>query len=671
MKLRFFIMLFLIGLSGFVFGQEEDPCIQEIDKKAEKEFKKARDLQKNGKKSEAYEIYEDLLAQYPEYMEFNYYYALGYYLPIEMDGFVFARAGQKEQAKKAIAAFNRIYAICPYFKVQHNLYAARLAYFLEDFDEAVKFANVLIDNPDMIKNFAHLEEAELIVKQAKFYDNIINNPVPFDPKPVPGISTQYDEYLAAISPDGEQFYFTRRQPYENKNTFFSKTTENREFFSMSEKGANGQLGVGSPLPYPFNQSANEGSPTINITNDYLIFSKVLPVSINGQTYPNYDLYYSELIDGYWSEPQSLGANVNRPDSWESQPSLSSDGKVLFFASDRPGGYGGSDIWVTERNSDGTWRNPVNLGPKINTKGNERSPFLHTDSKTLYFSSSGHQGMGGLDVYYSKLDGKKHWQSPINIGHPINSEKDEVDFFVSLDGKTAYFSSNNLDSDDWNIYQFALYEAARPKSMIMIKGEVKADDDDISGAIVEIRDTASNVIATAKVNENTGKYAIAAEVQEDQPTDLIINVKKEGHSFDTKLVTVEQIKNSNVVTKNAEVKKVEAGKTYDLHDIYFGTNLYTLTPQSKRIIDLFVEFLKENPTVKVEIQGHTDNIGDDNANQVLSENRARSVHEYALSKNIDPNRLRYKGYGETAPIAPNDTPEGRAKNRRTIFLIYEK
>lgn len=344
--------------------------------------------------------------------------------------------------------------------------------------------------------------------------------------------------------------------------------------------------------------------------------------------------------------------------------------MLFFASDRPGGYGGSDIWYTERASDGTWRKAVNLGPTINTDTNERSPFLHTDSKTLYFSSSGHKGLGGMDIFYSKLNDKKIWQTPVNIGYPINSENDEVDFFVSLNGETAYFSSNNIDNKDWNIYQFPLYEEARPKNMIIVKGEVKSDDGDITEAVVEIRDTASNVVATGKVNEITGKYAIATEFDKEKPQDIIVNIKKKGHSYDTKLINPEKIV-ENVVTSDAEVKKVEVGKTYDLHDIYFGTNLYSLTEQSKHIINLFVEFLNENPTIKVEIQGHTDNVGDDADNQLLSERRAQSVYEYALSRQVDASRIRYKGYGESSPIATNNTPEGRAKNRRTIFLIYEE
>lgn len=668
MKPRLLLFLFLLfcALPGFA-QEEEDPCEQTMDKSSEKLFKKARDLQKSGKKEEALEIYDDILSEHPEYLDVNYYYAISYYLPIEANRYQ-AKTKDKTDYKKAMAAFNRMYNVCPYYKPHCNLYAARLAYFNEDFAEAIKFAGVIVDNPELFsapKDTAKLGEAQLLIRKARFYDNILNHPVPFEPKPVSGISTSDDEYLGTLSPDGEHFYFTRRKDVVDQGPFSHGEKVSKEFFTSSDKKGDG-FGAGTPLPSPFNRALSEGSPTINITNDMLIFTKL--VSTNG--YHNYDLYYSEFVDDEWTEPKSLGSNINRNDSWESQASLSSDGKVLFFASDRPGGYGGADIWFSQRNSDGTWRKPVNLGPTINTPQDERSPFLHTDSKTLYFSSSGHDGMGGQDIFFSKLDEKNRWTAPTNIGYPINSENNEVDFFVSLDGKTGYFSSNNIDNNDWNIYEFELYEAARPHVMMIVKGKVTADDGDLEGATVEIRDTATNVIATGIVNANSGNYAVATEVKKDDPQPVILTVKKEGHSYDSQIITPEQM-DAPVVTKDAEVKAIETGKVCDLRDIYYETNSYTLTQASKVIIALFVEFLKDNPTVKVEIQGHTDNIGNDDANLKLSELRAKAVYDHVLSKGIPADRLRYKGYGESQPIADNNTAIGRAKNRRTVFLIYDK
>ena len=686
--------ILLMAQEDDLYMQEEDvdPCEQQIDSKLAKDFKKARSLQNQGKKEDAYPIYEKILSERPDYLEALYYYGRSHYLTIYLNNFVIK---DKLPAEKAISAFNHIYETCPTYKMEYAFYGARLCYLLEKFDEAIKFATVLQDNSDLVEDFDMVLEAKLIIEKSRFWDNILNNPVPFNPKPVEGISTQHDEYLATLTPDGSRFYFTRRQPEErkgnNRGGFASESyTENREYFSYSDRMPDGKFGAGQPLPYPFNQSTNEGGPAINLNNDYLVFTKKTTITLESGKYYNYDLYYSELIDGEWTEPQSLGSHINRPNSWESQPSLSADGKLLFFASDRPGGTPNSagsnnkvinaDIWYCVRNEDGSWSKPANLGPTINTSGNERSPFLHTDSKTLYFSSTGHPSLGGLDIFYSKLDQNNKWTTPVNIGYPINSEKDELDFFVSLDGKTGYFASNNIGRSenackiehdgDWNIYEFELHEKARALNMAIIKGEVTVEDGDYKGTVVELRDTAANIISSTEVNQYSGQYAIATEIDENIPKDIIINVKKTGHVFDTKIINTSNMVN-NVVKSDAEIKKVEAGKEYELHDIYFGTNLYNLTSHSKYVINLFIEFLVDNPTVKAEIQGHTDNVGNDADNLLLSERRAKSVYDYVISKGIDPQRVRHKGYGRTKPIASNDTPEGRAKNRRTIFLIYER
>ena len=654
-----------------VLAQDDagDPCEQTMDKASEKLFKKARDFHKSGKKDEAYELYEEILEEHPEYLEVNYYYALGLYLPLEANNLQ-SRTQSKSDVNRALAAFGRIYDVCPYYKIHCNYYAARLAYAQERFPEAIKFAKVVVENPDAFTGTRDtmLQECELLIRRATFFDQVLNNPVPFDPKAVDGISTKADEYLGTLSPDGNFFYFTRRQDV-SEDSFFGSEKVKREFFSVSEK-KNGQFPAGKPLDAPFNNAKGEGSPTVNITNDLIIFAKLIPTTIKGHNYNNYDLYYSELVDGAWTEPQSLGGNINRPDSWESQPSLSSDGKVLFFASDRPGSIGGSDIWLSRRNSDGTWRKPVNLGPVINTELDERSPFLHTDSKTLYFSSNGHDCIGGQDIFFSKLNDNGAWNKPTNIGYPINSDGDDVNFFVSLDGKTGYFCSRKIKEGDWNFYEFELYEDARPHTMAIIKGSVTADDGDLEGATVEIRDTAANVVATGVVSANNQQYAVATEVKKDDPQPLIVTVKKEGHSFDSQVITPEQL-TEPIVVKDAEVKAIETGKVCDLRDIYYETNSYQLTANSKIVLALFIEFLKENPTVKVEIQGHTDNVGNDDANLKLSHQRAKAVYDYVINKGIPADRLRYKGYGESQPIADNNTAVGRAKNRRTVFLIYEK
>lgn len=667
----------------------EDPCVQKVDKKVEKQIKKAKELMKEGRtQRQALDIYRELMEADPTILEVNYGYAMFFYSNLFKADFNLPK--ESKDNVEALAAFKRIYEVCPYYKPLANLYAARVAFFSGNYTDAILFSKVIVDNPDLYTNDANYDEGQFIFKKSQFNKTIFENQRPFEPTIVKGVSTQYEEYLATISPDGEQFYFTRRKPVEQQGRgFTSGDADDKEFFSFAQRQPNGFFNQGEPLPWPFNDSQGEGSPTINLTNDILIFARLIDGKIGTATYANYDLFISYYRDGDWSEPANLGPAINNPDSWESQPSISSDGKTLFFASDRKGSYGGTDIWYAERNPDGTWNKAKNLGPVINTKGNERSPFLHSDSKTLYFSSDGiavtvnedgtttqsvddpglHMGLGGQDIFYSKLNEKNEWSKPINIGYPINTEDNEVDFFVSLDGKTAFFSSNNIDGKDWNIYSFELYEEARPKNVILIKGDVNVDVEDFSDITVEIRDTALNVIAVTKVDENTKKYAVVTEVDQYKPAPLIINVKKEGFAFDTRLILPDLPKTS-VVQTHAEVKKVEVGKSFDLHDIYFATNSYVLTDDSKMLIKLFMEFLKENPQIKVEIQGHTDNIGKDKENQVLSENRAKGVYNYLVNNGIDPSRVTFKGYGPSRPVASNETEAGRAKNRRTVFVILE-
>ena len=270
-RLYFLLLGFILIFTPKIFAQEdEDFCIQKMDKSTEKQFKKAREFQKNGKKKEALEIYNELLDENPEWLDVNYFVGLSYYLPIEIADFQFEN---EKNVKAAIEAFKRMYNVCPHYKIQANLYGARLAYLTEDFATATQFAKVLVENPDLVKKTEWIEEAKMIIKKSEFYDKLLNNPVPFEPHPVEGISTEADEYLATLSPDAEYFYFTRRQRVKSQD-YFSETYTDKEYFSYSKKNKNGHFGSGEPLPYPFNQDDNEGSPAINLSNDYLVFAKV-------------------------------------------------------------------------------------------------------------------------------------------------------------------------------------------------------------------------------------------------------------------------------------------------------------------------------------------------------------------------------------------------------------
>jgi outer membrane protein OmpA-like peptidoglycan-associated protein len=390
------------------------------------------------------------------------------------------------------------------------------------------------------------------------------------------------------------------------------------------------------------------------------------------------LYYSEYVDGYWGPITNLGKNINRDDTWESQASISPDGQVLFFVSDRPGGIGVGeydtvrtyDIYYSTRDANGNWRVAQNIGKPINTEESEKTPYIHSDKKTLYFSSTGHPGLGGYDIFISRLGENGKWSKPVNIGHPINSENDDVGLFVNTLGNKAYFSTNRY-SGNYDIYEFDLYKEAQPNKVVLVKGNLDFDKENAADIKIQLQNVDSKKIQDINVDENTGKYAFIISETE---SDYLLSAKQEGAVYDLKYIAAKHlIDEGSVELKNVDMKleAIEVGHSYQINDIYFATNSSELTEQSKNIIEILIDFMNDNPSISIEIQGHTDNIGQRKDNMILSNERAKEVYNYIIERHIEPSRLTYKGYADTQPIATNDTEEGRALNRRTVFVILEK
>ena len=338
-------------------------------------------------------------------------------------------------------------------------------------------------------------------------------------------------------------------------------------------------------------------------------------------------------------------------------------------SNREGGIGGYDIYQINKLDDDEWSEPVNMGVPVNTAGNEKSPFIHTDSQTLYFSSDGHKGLGGYDIFYSRKNKDNIWKDPINIGYPINSFEDDLGFFASTDGQYGYYASNRFDQNNsWNLYSFALYKKAQPQKILFIKGKVKIENDnEFHDARIQLKNVHTRSITEIPIDINTGKYVAAVLFKDDQ----ILTIKKEGYVYSSRYLSTEDRTLFQPKTVNLVVKEIEVGQCYEIDDIYFETNSTELSNDAERILNEFVDFLLENPNINVEIQGHTDNIGQAEDNMVLSAKRAQAVLDYLLKKDIAGSRLQAKGYGESQAIADNETLQGRAKNRRTVFVILKK
>jgi outer membrane protein OmpA-like peptidoglycan-associated protein/tetratricopeptide (TPR) repeat protein len=507
----------------------------------------------------------------------------------------------------------------------------------------------------------YYSDAIMLYEKAKILAEIINNPVEFNPKIVKGISTKFDEYLPIISPDQELSFFTRRLEKKSKQSITSIIVEE---FTWSKK-ENKTFEVGSALDYPFNMESNEGGASITIDNKILYYTKC---SLTQGGYKNCDIYYVFNQDGSWSEVQTFSKNISKIDSWESQPTVSSDGKTIIFASDRKGGYGKIDLYETTFKN-GQWSNPENLGDKINSNENEKSPYLHTDGKTLFFASQNFPTLGGFDIFYSRKDSSGNWQQPKNIGYPINSVADEISLFVSTDGNSAYFASNHLNGvGGWDIYSFDLHKEARPERVLFLKGDLLDENGQVLNDVeLEIKNIKTKEITTIKVD--AGTYVSSLTI--DEKDDVLITVKKEGFAFNSTYISANDTVFKSPSSLDISMQSLDEGKSFAIEDIYFDNNSYELKEITKEVLVEFAKYLEINNSLVIEINGFTDNIGDASDNQILSENRSKAVRDLILLQGISESRISYKGFGESSPKSNNNTEKGRAQNRRTEFRIIRK
>jgi len=507
----------------------------------------------------------------------------------------------------------------------------------------------------------YYSDAMSIYEKAKVLSGIIANPVPFNPKIVSGISTIFDEYLPIISPDQELSFFTRRSDKSSLNSITNTIVE--EF--VSSKKIKGKFEIGQALSYPFNLESNEGGSSITIDNRVLYYTKCIR---NKNGYNNCDIYYVNKEGNAWSEVQTFSDKISKSDSWESQPTVSSDGETIIFASDRSGGYGKIDLYEINWEN-GKWKNPKNLGSAINSNEHEKSPYLHTDGKTLFFSSTNFPSLGGFDIFYSRMDSSGNWQEPQNIGYPINTVADEISLFVSTDGNTAYFASNQLDGvGGWDIYFFPLHDGAKPQRVLFLKGELLDENGQaLQDVELEMKNINTNIVTTVKVN--SGSYVSALTLSKDD--DVLITIKKEGFAFNSTYISADDTSFSSPKNLNIKLESLENGKSFNLSNIYFETNSYQINSIAKDVLFEFTAYLKVNKNMVIEINGFTDNIGNDIANQLLSENRAKEVCELLVSYGLASDRLSYNGYGEQFPRVDNASDSNRAQNRRTEFRIIRQ
>lgn len=582
--------------------------------------------------------------------------------------------------------------LCPEFHFEPYYFLAEISLGRAEYAESVKYFEKYYElsasSVDPLDD-SREDEIKLDYEYAKFFDDAYKNPKPFNAARVSQVCTEDDEFLPLISPDNESMLLTRR--YTVKSEVKASLLSEKELFSekfVKAKLVNGKFEEGDPFPSPFNEneSWHYGGATVSLDNKHLYLTICKPSSMG---YTNCDIYQADLhfgiepksrIEGYyWSNLRSLGDKINTPNGFESQPSISADGQTLYFTSDR-GDNAGLEIYYSTKNDNGNWTEAKNIGPPINTPYNDKTPFIHSDSRTLYFASDGHLGFGGLDVFYTKQNDDGTWQKPVNLGHPINTGEDEQAFVVSTDGKRVYYSAKDKDRpQSIEIWTFELYKEARPDKVVFVKGQLTDDvGNPVEGGRVELKTMQSKQITTVDVSNEDGKYAAVVAVRDNE--DVVMNIKADGKAFQSKLIEVEEegdmqprASDEELVLEtfqdiDVEVEELEEGGVYKINDIYYSSNSAEITKNSKAILDEFALYLLENGSMRIAIHGHTDNVGKAEKNLVLSADRAFSVKQYLEVQGVEGSRIEYKGFGETVPFASNETEEGRALNRRTEFLI---
>lgn len=669
----------LISFGSIAIAQEEDEACLPPSKKVMKYINaatSAKDLKTAATNFKAaLEADDENATAWYEYAMYTYQTGIRHYETQPnpaMGDRSFAKA--EELFKETLDRCSDFHANCTYYLGVINYTQKDMPEAVKWFKEFKKYKHSDTDRypDDFTKKLSDVSEVLADLEQDAA---IKSKKVPFNPVKVPNVSSKDNEYFPMISPDNEFMYYTRKLDRRNLGDIKGNWVE--ELTVSHGNGMKAQFDGGQPVDKPFNDGSfrSYGAATLSVDNKEMIICACNPVEISGQNYMNCDLYRTtyelSTVAGktryIWSPLENLGDKINGKGRWDAQPSLSADGNTLYYTVNGPDTRD-NDIFVVNRNSDGTW-GEARPFDEINTAGKDKSPFLHQDSETLYFVSEvtkDRPGVGGLDIFYIRKEGEK-WSKPKNIGYPINSEEDELGLFVSIDGKLAYYSSRQ--GGDWNIYSFELYEEARPQSMSILKGDLKDENGEpVEDATIEVMYEGSEEVTQVKVNGNDGKYA--AVVKSKPKGDVMVTVKKEGHAFDSKVIKKEAFNKETVVIKenNLEVRELKVGEPYTINDILYATNSSTMNSRSKFVLKGFARFLKENPTITVAIQGHTDDVGDDQQNMTLSEERAQGVKRYLVSLGVTENRLSAKGFGETSPKVPNTSASNRAKNRRTDFVI---
>lgn len=490
------------------------------------------------------------------------------------------------------------------------------------------------------------------------YENAIylkSNPVVFTPKNLVNVNTNFDDYFPSITADGQMISTTVLAPALNDG--FERKQEDIYVSFLRDN----EWSYSTPLPPPMNTQGNEGSQSFSVDGRYMFFV----LCDNRENIGSCDIYYSIRQGKEWSRPINLGEPANSR-YWESNPVMSPTGDMIYFTTNRPGGLGSMDIWSVSVKimNDGTLKtfNARPLGAPVNTPKAEFAPFIHADNKTLYFSSDGHNGLGGNDIYVTRKQDDGSWSEPMNLGYPINTNGDESGFVVNGLGDKAYFASNNIVKNNrgLDIYEIELPVHLRPKPMLYSPGRVyNSITRKPIEARVEIFDRSTNINCFESLSDRaTGEFIAVL------PADGVYGLSVQAADFLFFTAYIDQPGDSILVDLNP----IKQGSATTLDNLFFDHDSANILAESNAEIERLYEFLIANSTIKIEIVGHTDNVGDDKYNLNLSSRRANALRDELVRRGISSDRISAVGKGSSMPVASNDNEKGRAKNRRVEVII---
>jgi outer membrane protein OmpA-like peptidoglycan-associated protein/tetratricopeptide (TPR) repeat protein len=639
-----FCLIALFSISDIV--AQNIKSRSDLDKKSLKTFKEAIKEGRKKRYQKSLEMFNKVLKKHPEFIDAQ-----------------LRKAGMLHNMKKyelSANEFEKAIEMAPEYDPQMYFSLAIVNRDLDRFVQAAKYFQLFIDRT---KNEKKKLRAIDFRDRSLFTHNAMAKPVPFNPVLLEdGVRSRYSEYAPLMNIEGDEMIFIRK--VNGQEDFFVAYFDKGEIVEVKE-----MKGLNTP--------DNESVATLSADGNILIFT-TCDRRLTGMG--SCDLYYSIKNDDGWDIPSNMGKIINSI-SWDGQPSLSSDGKKLFFSSGRQDGFGGNDIWMSTRTDTSGWGIPNVLPDVINTSGNEESPFIHPDGHTLYFRSNKHIGMGDFDIFYTRfIDSTNTWTLPTNIGYPINTEGNEGALSVSLDGKKAYYTSdmaylNDRANANLDIYSFDLYHDAQPMPTTFVKAKIT---DLLSGKPLE----ANYAIEPLKkdLNSISGKSNKSGNFITSLPTNYgyAFFVEKEGyvlHSGKFSLGGIQNVTDPFIIEIQLKpIPKTDdniAPVRYDpivLNNIFFETGSALLKLESDIEISRLADNMKLNESLKIVIHGHTDNIGSVEDNMLLSEERAKSVMQALIDKGILASRISSRGFGESTPIDNNEIEEGRKNNRRTEFVV---